>query len=97
MLGPHREFTGPFSFEITVLTDLLVKMWTFSLIWGPQREFSGPTSFEHIHLPDLLDEMRIFSQIWGVMALVIFLLLFFFNQRNNQLRPLGYVVITYFW
>ena len=46
MWGPHREFSVPTSFEITVLIDLLDKMRTFSLIWGPRREFSVPTSFE---------------------------------------------------
>ena len=44
--GPHREFSGPTSFAITVLPDLLVKMLTFFHIWGPNREFSGHTSFE---------------------------------------------------
>ena len=44
--GPHREYTGANSFEITVLTDLLDEMGTFSLKWGPHRVLSGPTSFE---------------------------------------------------
>ena len=55
MRGPHHEFTGPISFEITVLMDLFVKMWSFSLIWGPERKFIGPTYFEIAVLPDLLD------------------------------------------
>ena len=63
--GPHREFSGPTSFEITVLPDLLDKMRTFSLELESHGEFIGPISFQHINLSDLLDEMRTFSQIWG--------------------------------
>ena len=51
----------PTSFEITILTNLLVKMWTLSLIWGPQPEFSGETSFEITDLTHFLkDKMRTF-------------------------------------
>jgi len=61
-MSPRREFSGPTSFEITILVvqlwklvfpDLLNKMRTFSLMWGPHREFTGPTSFESIDFPDL--------------------------------------------
>ena len=54
--GPRCEFSGPTSFEITVLPDLLDKMRTSSLMWGPHCEFTGPRSFETTVLPDLLDK-----------------------------------------
>ena len=57
MWGPHREFNGPTSFEISVLQDRLDKMRTFSLIWGPHREFTSPTPFEITDLPDLSNKM----------------------------------------
>ena len=53
MWGTPHEFTGT-SFEITVLTDLLYKLWTFPLMWGPHREFTCPISFEITVLPDNL-------------------------------------------
>ena len=46
MWGPPRDLTGPTSFEITVLPDLLYKLWTFSLMLVPHREFSCLNSFD---------------------------------------------------
>ena len=45
-MGPHRELSGPTSFENIDLPDILDEMRTISLIWGPQREFRGPACFE---------------------------------------------------
>ena len=54
MWGPHREFTGPTSFEKIYFRDLLDKMRTFFLIWGPHSEYIGPTSFENVILHYLI-------------------------------------------
>ena len=52
--GSHREFCGQYSFDITVLPDLLDKMRTFYRMWEPHGEYPGPTSFENIILHDLI-------------------------------------------
>ena len=61
--GPRRKTSGPTSFKITVLPDLLDKVRTFSHMWGTHREFTGPTSFEITIFLELIDEMRTFI-IW---------------------------------